>query len=303
MTARVLVTGASGFLGRHVLADLAVRGFEAMALGRSLPIGLALKQFFPIADVGDASTIRQAVTQARPDVILHLAGSPDAGGIEELYRINVLFGWHLLAAARTIEPYPTVLFAGSAAEYGPVAAAALPVSEDFPCRPNTPYGITKLAQTFHGLTASQAGMPVVIARLFNPIGAGMPKHLALGSFAEQIIRMGPPGGCLLTGDLDVERDFIAASDAAGVLVELAFSTRAHGQVVNVCSGQPTQLRRLTERLIAVSGAPVQLRTDTTRRGVSDMPSHFGSPNRLVELGIVPPSLDVDRVVTEILSAC
>jgi nucleoside-diphosphate-sugar epimerase len=301
MTLRALVTGASGFLGRHVLAELAARGVEAIALGRSLPVNFEPRHFINLSDVGDARAIREAVKRTRPDAILHLAGTPRASGADELYRVNVLFGIHLLEAAHVLAQPPTVLLVGSAAEYGPVSAVTLPVTEDSACWPNTPYGITKLAQSLHGLAVSQTGVPVVIGRLFNPVGAGMPNYLALGSFAEQIIKMGSAGGVLVTGDIDVERDFIAASEAARVLVDLVFSTAASGHVINVCSGRPMRLRVLTEHLIRISGLPIQLQTAPGRRGITDMISQFGSPDRLRGLGITPPTLDLDRVSAELLA--
>jgi GDP-4-dehydro-6-deoxy-D-mannose reductase len=129
----------------------------------------------------------------------------------------------------------------------------------------------------------------------------MPGHLALGSFARQIAGMGPEGGTLLTGDLDAERDFLLAADAARILLDLILLPAASGQVVNLCSGHPTSLRLLTERLIAASGRPVRLRRDAARQGITGMARHYGSAERLRGLGFAPPLPDTDRIAAEILA--
>jgi len=301
MTPRVLVTGASGFLGRHVLACLATRGWHALALGRTPPTGLNPTCFLPLPDAGNASAIRAAVERAQPNAILHLAGTTTAASLEDFYRVNTLMAAHLLEAALACNPRPRILLAGTAAEYGPVPLTALPVVEDQPCRPQGAYGITKLAQTLHGLSAAATGLPVVVARLFNPVGGGMPEHLALGSFAAQIARMGPEGGTLSTGNLDAERDFVLAEDVARIMLDLVFLPAAAGQVVNLCAGRPTSLRLLTERLIAASGRLIRLHTDPSRLGVTNMPRHFGSTARLQSLGLTPPTADPDRIVASLLS--
>lgn len=287
-----LVTGAGGFLGRHVVARLRVLGIPAVTLGRTGDIVLA--------DPSDASAIRAAVAQVQPTLLFHLAGTPAAEPLEEAYRVNVLFGAHLLAAAREMAAPPRVLLAGSAAEYGPVDEGALPIAEDAACRPASVYGITKLAQTFHGLAAAATGLPVVVARLFNVIGGGMPVHLALGAFAAQLRAMPTTGGLLRTGPLERWRDFVEVEPAAAVLVALARDAAATGQVVNVCSGVPTSLAALTEALVASADRPVVLQEDAGRRGNSDMIRHWGSTVRLEALGhrLAPP--DPARVAAALL---
>jgi GDP-4-dehydro-6-deoxy-D-mannose reductase len=296
---RALVTGATGFLGRHVLDRLAALGIEAWTLGRRAPAGQDTAHALALADPGDQAGIRAALDAARPDLVLHLAGSTDASCIGRLYRVNTLFAVHLCQAALAQEERPRVLLLGTAAEYGPVPEDALPVTEETPCRPAGAYGISKLAQSLHGLDFAAAGLPVVVARLYNAIGHGMPEHLALGSFARQIAAMGPAGGTLVTGDLEVERDFVTARDAARILVELAALPEVTG-VVDLCSGQPTNLRRLVEAMVAAAPCPVAMRTDPARRGVTALRRHYGAGARLRALGLLPPPPDPAVVAGEIL---
>lgn len=297
---RVLVTGASGFVGRAVLDELGARGLEAIAVSRSARPVVAAQARRVLSEPSDALAVRDLLLAAQPDIVLHLAGVSSAPSYSGLYEANVVFAANLMDAALAMPRKPRVLLAGSAAEYGPVAAALQPVREHVACRPNTAYGVSKLAQTNHALIAASRGLPVVVARLFNPIGAGMPKSLALGSFAHQIASMGPRGGVLSTGDLDVVRDFMDIRVAAQLLVDLALASDAGEEVVNICTGSGQRLLDLTQRLIAVSGVQVELRHDESRRGNSDVRVFVGDPSRLKALGLHVEPSPMDSVLEAIL---
>lgn len=297
---RVLVTGASGFVGRAVLNELRKRGLEAVAVSRTVLPGITGEAARLLSDPSDAAELRDLLLSVEPQIVLHLAGVATAPSYSDLYEANVVFAANLLDAALAIPHKPRVLLAGSAAEYGPVAAALQPVREDVACRPNTAYGASKLAQTSHAFVAASRGLPVVVARLFNPIGPGMPKSLALGSFAHQIARMGKSGGVLATGDLDVVRDFMDIQTAAKLLVDLSLTTEASAEVVNICTGEGLRLLDLTQRLIAVSGVPVELRHDESRRGNSDVRAFVGDPSKLKALGLQPEASHMDSILEAIL---
>ena len=131
------------------------------------------------------------------------------------------------------------------------------------------------------------------------IGAGMPEHLALGSFAAQIARMGPDGGTLITGDLEVERDFVDATDAARSIVALIARPDVRG-VVDICSGKPTSLRQLVDEMVLRCGLPVELRQDPGRRGVTSVRRHFGAALRLRALEMAVPVIDPVRAAAAVL---
>jgi len=299
---RVLVTGASGFIGQAVLKELDTRSHETIAVSRSTRPAIGRESCRVLAEPSDASQVRSLIELVEPDVVMHLAGVSSAKSYTELYQVNVVFAANLLDALLAMPRKPRMVLAGSAAEYGPVEETLLPVREDCPCRPNTPYGASKLAQTSHAGIAMVRGLPVTVARLFNPIGGGMPTSLALGSFAHQIALMGPKGGILTTGNLDAVRDFSDVADTAKALVDLSQSDAAIGEIVNVCTGKGLRLLDLTQRLIQISGVEVKLRSDESRRGNSDVNVFVGDPSKLRALGSGLAALNVDEVLEQILSS-
>jgi nucleoside-diphosphate-sugar epimerase len=294
---RVLITGASGFIGRCLVAQLEQRGIETVTVGRrARPPANSQDQphnHHVLSRPEDLEQVSELLRAVEPQAVIHLAGTAAAPSLADLYHVNTIFGANLLQAAMSLAVAPKILLIGSAAEYGPVPDADLPVREIFTCRPNTPYGVTKLAQTLHGLAAAANGLPVTIARVFNPIGPGMSTSLALGSFADQISRFGSEGGTLFTGDLKVERDFIDVEEASRLLIELALNVDATGDIVNICTGIGHSLLDLTQRLIAASGLRVQLQYETSRIGNSNVRRFVGHPGKLEALGlsVTPPNMD------------
>ena len=297
---RVLVTGASGFIGRAVLQELHARGIETVAISRRLRPPIAGEEQRILSAPGDAAKVRELLRSVNPHVVMHLAGVSSAPSYGDLYEANVVFAANLLDASFAMARKPKMLIVGSAAEYGPVAVEQLPVRENFACRPNTAYGTSKLAQTNHALIAASRGLPLVVARLFNPIGPGMPRTLALGSFAHQIALMGSHGGVLTTGDLDAIRDFMDVRIAARLLVDLSLMEVAVADVVNVCTGAGQRLLDLTQRLIDISGVRVELRHDGARRGNSEVKSFVGNPSRLNALGLSYATSNLDAVLEDVL---
>jgi GDP-4-dehydro-6-deoxy-D-mannose reductase len=194
----------------------------------------------------------------------------------------------------------SVVVAGSAAEYGLVEPQALPVTEEHRCEPFTDYGISKYAQTLLSLAKSRTGVPVLVARIFNPIGQGMPSHLALANFAAQI-KPGQTRSTLEVGNLEVRRDFIGAAEAARLVVGLASQKSLYGGVYNICSGEAVQLKDIVEEMGRIAGGGVDLRVDKSRFRPSDMPIFYGSTTKLKNAGFHPEVPDFSAIIKELLS--
>jgi GDP-4-dehydro-6-deoxy-D-mannose reductase len=260
-----LVTGGSGFLGRHLLERLRSEGVEPVVIGRGRP---PIGSFVPV-DLDDPPRLARAVIEAAPDRVVHLAGRTPPAPVEDYYRSNTMATVHLLDALRASGRACRVVLVGSAAELGPVAVEDLPAVEGHPCRPADPYGLSKWLASAAGL-AARPPLEVVIARVFNPIGPGMPESQALGRFARELAAGSGPLR-LTVGDLEARRDFIDARDVAGAL--LALAGRGHpGGVYHVGTGRSHRVGDGLDRLIALSGRDVVVESDPSfarRPGPSD----------------------------------
>ncbi len=271
-----LVTGATGFVGRHVMDALRYGGevaqrpnTEVIGLGRRRPPDWPEGRFIE-ADLNDATALHQALRRASPDFVIHTAGRTPPAGDDELYRANFWATTHLLSALRSLEKPIRVVLSGSAAELGPVEASNLPVGEDYAGYPIDAYGRSKHLATLRGLSEGPP-LEVTVARVFNPIGPGIPPTQAFGRFATQLAEPGPDPLELIVGDLEARRDFIDVRDVAQAMIALALRGQA-GQVYHVGTGCSRRVGDGLDILVHLSGRSVQTRVDPeqkSRRGPSD----------------------------------
>jgi nucleoside-diphosphate-sugar epimerase len=295
---RLLLTGATGFLGRHVVAAATNWTVTRVTRARepSSPDELALGPA-PWSRADFAS----ALATARPDVVLHCAGDARSVDARTCIDSNAVLAAELLSAVADLREPLRVILIGSAAEYGIVPADAQPVVETYPCAPRTNYAVAKCAQSLLGFAATMRGQQVLVARLFNPVGVGMRGELALPSFARQIVSLGP---CpvVRVGDLTARRDFLDVDEAACLLLALAAMPHWPWPVVNVCSGSAYRLGDLLDGLIAASGRRVRVEVDPALIRPGDMPILTGSTERLVSVGLAPQTPDflalLPRLLTE-----
>lgn len=289
---RAIVTGADGFLGRHLVHNLEQHGVAVTALTRR-----ARPEASYIA-MGDApwcpASLATIVETAEPDAIFHLVGGA-FGSEAELEQLNRGVATSVMRALRAVRARPLLVCCGSAAEYGAAIVDGVPICETAVCAPISAYGASKLAQTYAALEFSEAtGTPVLVARIFNPLGQGMPPYLALGDFARQIAVLSS-GGVLQTGNIHVFRDFIDVRHVTQALWTLAQNPVARG-VVNICSGEATQLSTLVQLLIDVSGKNVTVQQASARVRANELAVIVGSTARLTSFGAALPRTDYTDVL-------
>lgn len=255
-----LVTGGSGFLGRHLLDRLGGTG-SVVAIGRHRPRDWPERDFQQV-DLEDPAAVDRAIRDIGPGTVYHLAGRTPPANPSALYRGNTLATSNLIRALRHWARPVRVILAGSAAEIGPTPI--VPVAEDISCRPADAYGLSKWCAARVGL---QAGPPleVIVARLFNPIGPGAPATQAFGRFARMLAAPGDPALTLRVGNLDARRDFLDARDVAAGLIALADSGRP-GSVYHLASGRSRSIAEGLDVLIRLSGRAVLVDTDSRPPG-------------------------------------
>jgi len=314
---RVLVTGAHGFVGGHLLELLHHEHPEVEVFALVRPRGGAPgprpgRTTILEADIDDAAAMAAAVAAARPDRIFHLAGQSsvhhswiDPGAT---LRTNVMGVVHLMDAVRAERLRPRVLVVGSADEYGIVEDASVPVREETPLRPISPYAVSKVAQGLLALEYALPGGPEVVrTRTFPHTGPGRGEAFAESSFARQIAEAaaGRRAPVLSVGNLDVVRDFTDVRDvvrAYWALLDVPPRSAAGrpDAVYNVCTGRGVCLGDLVKRLIALAGVEVEIRQDPGRFRPADIPVLVGDPSRLRAATGWEPHISLDRTLSDLL---
>lgn len=283
MIAPVLVTGAAGFVGQHLLRLLAAEGPVAgwHRPGTSHPHVDGVT--WEAIELLDRAAVASALAATAPSVIYHLAGVPHVGDswalAEDTFAGNVVGTLNLFAGLHAAGLTPRVLVTGSATIYRPSTDA---LTEDAPLAPNTPYGTSKLAQEMASLDAwRDHGIPVVVTRSFNHIGPLQSPAFAAPGFARQLTRIEaglmPP--TLMVGNLEALRDLSDVRDTVRAYRALMTSGRP-GICYNVCSGTAVSMQAVLDGLRAHVRVPVTVAQDPARMRPADTPVVLGDRSRL-----------------------
>lgn len=298
MMRKVLITGASGFCARHLVARLCACGglhVSGSDLAQVPPPGVVYEQYLP-ADITDPGQVAELVRRVRPDWVFHLAGVVAGADAANLYRVNVCGTINLLDSFhRYTSADSCLLVVGSAAEYGSVDSSLLPVAETHVCQPCTSYGISKYAATMAALDlAKRYGRNVVVARPFNIIGAGVPTGVVLGAVLQRIkaALVHSDNPVVRIGNTSTKRDFIAAEDVADAYVRLMEAER-WGEIFNICSGRAQSIQSLLDQLVKFSPCPITFQEDTQLLRSSDHSSFYGSNQKAVEGFGFAPAVSVE----------
>lgn len=288
---RILVTGATGFLARHlILALRKAQRWQVTGLARAStsPAWLEAETYISV-DLTDSPHLERVVAAVAPDALVHLA-STVAGSPAELCRTNVTPVVTLLGMIRRTVPQCRLVVLGSAAEYGAVPEDSLPITEDTCCDPAGAYGLTKLAATELVLDASRSwGARASVVRPFNVVGANMPAYLVAGALIERIYQatQSEPPGDVRVGRVDTLRDFVAVDDVVAGLIRL-LELDERGGIYNFCSGHPTSIEHLLKLLITQCGRQLTWTVDPALVRADDVPVSYGSHAKAAaRLGFTP----------------
>jgi nucleoside-diphosphate-sugar epimerase len=259
MTARrVLLFGASGFLGRQVADRLAADPGvgEVVRVARD-PHAAGWVGHDLVRD--DTRTLVDLLRRVRPNAVVNCAGRL-AGSTVDLVQANVLVTARLLDAIADAVPRARLVVLGSAAEYG-VVPTGRPVGEDDPTNPVGIYGITRLASTqLVRLAAGSGRVDAVALRVFNPIGPGTPAENLIGRAAHELRTAVAEGrDHILLGPLDSHRDLVDVRDVAAAVCAAALADEVKEPVLNVGSGRSVLVRDAVRLLAEVAGFDGQVR--------------------------------------------
>ncbi len=301
-----VVTGANGFVGRHLTT--ALRGADVttslIEWHRRVAATTAETGRVRSVDILDRDAVRRAVAEDCPARIFHLAGAPHVGNSWRdalpTLEVNVRGTHHLLEAVRHEHPTCRVLIVTSGMIY---RAGADALDEQAPLVPSNPYGLSKLAQDqLARIATTDEGLDVVVARPFNHIGPGQDPSFAVASFSRQIalIEAGMLPPQLRVGNLDARRDLTDVRDVVAAYRQIMDSAPS-GSAFNVCSGRAHRIGDLLDGLLRQAQVPIAVETDPDRMRPSDIPLLLGSHTTLTRTLGWTPTIPIETTLTDTLT--
>jgi GDP-4-dehydro-6-deoxy-D-mannose reductase len=287
---RILVTGAGGFSGRHLIQYLAGVPSTEIYCTSATP---RTEKHWLFCDLAQKRAASKLIEQIMPHQIYHLAGL-NSDDYRANYRVNVLSTRNILETiARTRSPC-RVLLIGSSAEYGLVPETDNPVSEEHPLSPLSVYGLTKVYQTYlMKFYSSVYNMDIVMARPFNLLGSNAPVNLFVGRVYQQVeaFRAGDISR-ILVGNLQNRRDYIPVERAVRYYA-LIMNRGKSGEIYNVASGRSICIRDLLERILNENGLSMAIvdEQEPADRNKVDIRDLVGDIRKLMALTDGQPAVD------------
>jgi GDP-4-dehydro-6-deoxy-D-mannose reductase len=302
---RVFVTGANGFVGRWLEPELRDHGHEVVCAPGP-----------EILDIADRRGLVRWLDNPAgvPDALIHLAGmafAPDAGhDPAEAFRVNVGGSVALFEALREIGIRPPVLVSGSADVYGTPRPEDLPLREDAPLAPNSPYSLSKVAQEGVAAEASaRYGLTVVVTRSFNHTGPGQRPVFVVPAMAQRVtaVKRGQ-ATTIPAGNIDVSRDLTDVRDvvvAYRLLIEAAAARKLADRftVVNVASGEAVTVRHIIERLCALAGVASVIEIEQSLVRAGDPFEIRGDATLIGQIVGWQPRFSLEQTFVDVLASC
>ncbi len=314
---RILITGAGGFVGRHLAAALAAAGIDAAGLDRPRaddgttdePL-VRWRRELGASPADGGAALADLLSAEAFTAICHLAGQSSAGAsfADPAGTVAANLGGtvEVLEALRRLDragrPVPRLLVVGSAEEYGAAARPDRPCREGDPLLPLSPYATSKAAATQLTIQYHQAfGLPALAVRAFNHTGPGQDRRFVFPAFAHQIaaIEAGRQEPILRTGNLAACRDFLDVRDVVRAYALLLERGRP-GRVYNVCSGSALTIAGGLEILLGLSTARIEVTTDPSRLRPVDVPRLIGDPAALRDATGWRPRLTMTETLGDLL---
>lgn len=310
---KVLVTGITGFAGSYLAEHLlSAKKYDISGtylLEESLSnVEYAKGKLNLIkADLSEEKNVFKIIKDVSPEIIFHLAALASPSNsfnnpIETLTN-NISLQVNILEAVRKNNLLDTkILVVSSADIYGLVKKVDLPIDEQTPLMPTSPYSVSKIAQDFLGLTYFLSyKLKVIRVRPFNHIGPRQSSHFVVSSFAKQIaeIEKGKRIPTLHVGNLDAKRDFTNVKDMVKAYV-LAIEKGKDGDVYNIGSGKSYKISDILSRLIHMSSAKIKIEKDETLLRPSDNSELICDSSKFIKLTDWKPQISTDTTLKDTL---
>ncbi len=309
---KVLITGITGFAGSWLAEYLLGQGYEVCGIYRwrskTDNIDRIKKDLRLVnADIKDGYSLQKVFKEIQPDFCFHLASQsyvPESWNSPlETLSTNILGTTNVLEAIRLECPGCRVLVAGSSEEYGMVYDNEIPIKEDNPLRPMSPYGVSKVATDKLGILYYMSyDLHVVVTRAFNHTGPRRGEVFVTSTFARQIAEIEvchqPP--VIKVGNLDSYRDFTDVRDMVKAYW-LVITMGIPGGVYNICSGRAVKIEDMLHMLLRMSEIRIDIEQDNSRMRPSDVPLLVGDCSRLKNLIGWEPVIPFEKTMEDLLN--
>jgi len=308
---RALITGITGFVGSHLAELLLDEGLKVYGL---VKVRSSMENIEPIksrlclfeGDLADSHSLRRVVSDIRPDFIFHLGAQSHVptswSSPASTMEANLLGTLHLFEAVRQADIAPAIQIAGSSEEYGLVDPASLPITEETPLRPLSPYAVSKVAMDYLGYQYHRSyGLRIFRSRAFNHTGPRRGEMFAESSFARQVaeIEAGIRPPVIHVGNLAAERDYTDVRDIVRGYW-LGIRQAEPGDVYNLCSGTAHTMRSVLDALIAMSNVKVSIEIDPERLRPSDVPVLLGDASKFERATGWRPEIPFEQTLADLL---
>lgn len=308
---RALITGVTGFVGSHLTEHLLGMGIEVYGVARwrsKLDNIEHIKNDIHLvtADLRDSHSLERVVMESEPDYIFHLAAQSFVTmswwAPADTIETNVTGTIHLFEAVRKLGVNPVIQIAGSSEEYGMVYPDELPIKEENPLRPLSPYGVSKVAADKLSYQYHKSyELKTVATRGFNHTGPRRGDVFVTSNFAKQIAEIEKgKDPVMYVGNLDARRDFTDVRDMVRAYV-LAVEKCEPGEAYNICSGKAISIKELLALLLSMTTKKIEVKQDPSRMRPSDVEVLLGDCSKFKKQTGWEPIIPFEKTIEDLLN--
>lgn len=301
---KVVVTGANGFVGNHLVRELHAAGYEVIGVGGPVATSARPTELadYIECDLTDPAAVAM-IDFSGVSGVIHLAGlaavGPSFDDPNGYIRGNIGMEINLFESALAQDQHPKFIVISSGALYDP--KAALPVTEASRVLPSSPYAVSKIGQEQMALYYSMRGFEVVIARPFNHIGPGQGLGFIVPDLTKQVIDVERSEAKeILVGNLEAKRDYTDVRDIARAY-RLLLESGKPGETYNICSGTSKSGQEILDTILRIAGSDAPTAQDPSRMRPSDTPDIYGSHDKLSADTGWQPEITLDATITDVVT--
>jgi len=306
LSLKIFITGATGFVGRHLINLLG--SAEYTIFGTSFPEKPGpddKKKNIVYLDIRSEKGITEAVKKAQPDWVFHLAAVSKVKYSWEKRRetmeTNLMGTFFLFEAVRKYAPNSRVLFISSCDVYG-ASSSAKALREEDSFHITSPYAFTKVSgEVLSKFYVQIEKLNIVVARSFPHTGPGQSPDFVCSDWARQIakIEKGLIEPVITVGNIEVQRDFLDVRDVVRAYLLLMKKARK-GEIYNVCSGKAISLREILDTLLSFSSRKIKVKIDPQKKRKIDIPYLLGESRKIKKETSWKPEIPLEKTLRDLL---